>query len=242
MQVRHLKNKNYKMKTDSPGKIIWIGLPPTSYEKALHLQQQIVRAKREKEIAEDAVLALEHPPVFTLGRNGGRENLIISEELLAEKGIRIFRTERGGNITFHGPGQIVVYPILDMNRCRMGVREYVEGLEEVMVRTVGEWGIAARGDAENRGLWVGKRKLGSIGVAVRHWITFHGLALNVNMDLTPFSWINPCGLHNIKMSTMEKECGQKISLPQVLVSLQKHLLAFLYREAIPGDEMTEKYF
>jgi len=214
---------------------LWMELPLTPYEKALEMQKQIVSAKKEKHLKTDAVLALEHPPVFTLGRNRGRENLRVSEEFLAEKGIQVFQTERGGNITFHGPGQLVVYPILDMNTGNMGIREYVEGLEKIMSLTVGEWGIAANGDAHNRGLWIGNRKLGSIGVAVKHGICFHGLALNVNMNLEPFTWINPCGLQHIQMSSMEKESGKKISLAEVRTVLKKHISEFLQKQAVDAD-------
>ncbi|MGE0086646.1 MAG: lipoyl(octanoyl) transferase LipB [Desulfococcaceae bacterium] len=220
---------------DTSKTFLWIELPLTPYEKALDMQRKIVEAKKEKHLKNDAVLVLEHPPVFTLGRNRGRENLTVSEEFLAEKGVQIFQTERGGNITFHGPGQLVVYPILDMNAGRLGIREYVEGLEEIMTKTVREWGISANGDAKNRGLWIGNRKLGSIGVAVKHGICFHGLALNVNMDLHPFTWINPCGLCNIQMSSMEKESGKKISLADVREVLKKHMSGFLKKKAADAD-------
>jgi len=214
---------------------LWMELPQTPYEKALEMQREIVIAKKEKHLKSDVVLALEHPPVFTLGRNRGRENLMVSEEFLAEKGVQVVQTERGGNITFHGPGQLVVYPILDMNVGHISIREYVEGLEKIMSLTVREWGIAANGDAQNRGLWIGNRKLGSIGVAVKHGICFHGLALNVNMDLTPFTWINPCGLHHIQMTTMEKESGKKISVAEVRTVLKKHVSGFLQKQAAKAD-------
>ncbi len=221
-------------RTDS-APFLWMELPLTPYENALEIQRKIVAAKKEKQLKSDAVLVLEHPPVFTLGRNRGRENLMVSEEFLAERGIQVFQTERGGNITFHGPGQVVVYPILDMNTGRMGIREYVEGLEKIMSLTVREWGIAANGDAQNRGLWIGNRKLGSIGVAVKHGICFHGLALNVNMDLEPFTWINPCGLCHIQMSTMEKESGKKISMADVRAVLKKYMAELLQKQAVNAD-------
>lgn len=221
--------------TDASETFLWMELPLTPYEAALEMQRQIVAAKKEKRLKSDAVLVLEHPPVFTLGRNRGRENLMVSEEFLSEKGIQVFQTERGGNITFHGPGQLVVYPILDMNTGRMGIREYVEGLEEIMSLTVKEWGIDAHGDAQNRGLWIGNRKLGSIGVAVKNSICFHGLSLNVNMDLRPFTWINPCGLCHIQMSSMEKESGKKISMAEVRTVLKKHMAGFLQKQAVDAD-------
>ncbi|MEZ4527297.1 MAG: lipoyl(octanoyl) transferase LipB [Desulfobacterales bacterium] len=214
---------------------LWMELPLTPYGEAAEMQRQIVAAKKEKRLKKDAVLILEHPPIFTLGRNRGREHLMVSEKFLAEKNMQVVQTERGGNITFHGPGQLVVYPILDMNAGHIGIREYVEGLEKIMSLTVREWGIDAHGDAQNRGLWIGNRKLGSIGVAVKHGICFHGLALNVNMDLEPFTWINPCGLCDIQMSTVEKESGKKISVAQVRTVLKKHMAGFLKKQAVDTD-------
>lgn len=220
---------------DTSKTFLWMELPLTPYEEAAEMQRQIVGAKKEKRLKMDAVLVLEHPPVFTLGRNRGREHLMVSEKFLAEKNIQVVQTERGGNITFHGPGQLVVYPILDMNTGRMGIREYVEGLEKIMSLTVGEWGIDAHGDAQNRGLWIGNRKLGSIGVAVKHGICFHGLALNVNMDLLPFTWINPCGLCHIQMSSMEKESGKTISMAEVRAVLKRQMIGFLQKQAVDAD-------
>ena len=169
------------------------------------MQHRLVRARQSAELDTDLLILLEHPPVFTLGRRGGRENLRVSTEFLDTSGIPIVQAERGGNITYHGPGQLVAYLILDLEASRMSVEHLVNRLEETMIRTAGRWGIdAVRNDA-NRGIWVGNRKLGSIGVAIRKGVTYHGLALNVDLSLAPFGWINPCGLQGVGVTSMQRE-------------------------------------
>lgn len=170
------------------------------------LQHRLVSARRDGTLDTDVVLILEHKPVFTLGHNGGRENLLVSDEFLQKRGIQVVRTERGGNITYHGPGQVIAYPIIDLRAAHLRVKAYVEALEEVMIRTSADLGVQAGRSPLNHGVWVGKQKLGSVGIAIRHGITFHGLALNVNLSLEPFSWILPCGLPDIAMTSL-KEVG-----------------------------------
>jgi len=153
----------------------------------------------------DRVFFVQHPAVYTLGKRGGRENLVVSERFLAEKGIEVVQTARGGNITFHGPGQAVLYPVINLARARIGVADFVHGLEEIMMRTARQFGVEARRDPQNHGLWVGKKKIGSVGLSIKKGICIHGLALNVCPDLTPFTWINPCGLQNLSMTSLEQE-------------------------------------
>jgi len=200
-----------------------VDLPITDYTRALHLQRRIVAAKKAGRLEEDVALVLEHPPVFTLGRNGGRENLIVSEEFLERRSIQVVQIERGGNITFHGPGQLVIYPILGLNRAGLGVRAYVGGLEEAMVRTAADWGLQSAGDEANRGVWIDGKKLGSIGVAVTRGVSFHGLAFNVNLSLEPFSWINPCGIRNCRMTSLMAELSRKIPMDGVREAMTGHL-------------------
>jgi len=189
-----------------------IDLPTTDYNQAQALQEQCVAAKHDGRLASDLMLLLEHPPVFTLGRNGGRENLMVSDAFLAESGVSVRPSERGGNITYHGPGQIVGYPVLDLQRACMGVADYVTALEELMIAVAREWGVAAQRDLRNRGAWVKGAKVGSIGLCLRHGMTFHGFALNVNNDLTPFEWINPCGLAGVRMTSLAQAAGHDIPL------------------------------
>ncbi len=205
--------------------IIDLGL--LDYQKALDLQQQYVEQKKAKTLETDVVLMLEHPAVFTLGKRGGRENLVVSEDFLKEQGVPVVQTGRGGNITFHAPGQLVVYPIMDLGRSGMGVADFVHLLEEIMIKMAGDVGVSAQRSAANHGIWVENRKLGSIGLSITRGISFHGLALNANLDLTPFSWVNPCGLAGVSMTSLENELQQKspeatVSMPTVKASFIQH--------------------
>lgn len=221
---------------------LWVDLPLTDYEDGLALQREIVAARQDRRLDRDVVLLLEHPPVFTLGRHGGRENLTATEAFLDERGIRVVQIERGGNITYHGPGQLVAYPILNLNGLRLPVKDYVTGLERVMAAAAADQGVVAAGDEKNRGIWVEDRKLGSIGITVRRGISFHGLALNVNTDLEPFTWINPCGLHNVRMTSMQAELGREADMAAVRKSMIRHLTGMLEREGIPttADALRER--
>ena len=205
------------------------------YEEALDLQRGIVAAKKEKRFHDDIILFLEHPPVFTIGRNGGRENLVVSEDFLQRQGVNVVQIERGGNITYHGPGQLVAYPILDLTAARLGVRDFVDGLEMVMVRTASQWGVQADGHPKNRGVWMGDQKLGSIGITLSKGISFHGLALNVNTNLEPFNWINPCGFHNIRMTSMQEQLSREIDMKDVRRAMKGHMEAFLKRELVQTE-------
>jgi len=204
---------------------IWlcVDLPTMDYKEAWDLQAKIVAARKDRIIDTDIVLFLEHPPVFTLGRRGGLNNLTVSESFLEKAGISVIQVERGGDITFHGPGQLVIYPIIDLRAARLGVADYVTALEEVMIRTAADWGIQADRNPRNRGVWVGNNKLGSIGVAIRRGVSFHGLALNVNTSLKPFSWINPCGLEDAEITSLKRELSRKVSLSQVREAARHHM-------------------
>jgi len=144
-----------------------VDLPTVEYKEALDLQTCLAEARKSGIIQNDVVLLLEHPAVFTLGRRGGSEHMKMSANFLEQKGIPMIRVERGGSITYHGPGQLVVYVIIDLGRLRLSVTEYVNCLEEIMKRVSGDWGIHAERNPVNHGVWVGKNKLGSIGIAVR---------------------------------------------------------------------------
>ncbi len=200
-------------------------LPTTDYIEALKLQRDIVTARIEEKIDVDVVLILEHFPVFTLGRRGCRDNLMVHEQFLKESNIEILHVERGGDITFHGPGQLVVYPIIGLSARGLKVIDYVAGLEEVMARTAEDWGIHAVGHPKNRGLWIEEKKLGSIGIAIRRGVSFHGIALNVNLCLEPFSWINPCGFKHIKMTSMANETCKSITMDMVKERATRHFAA-----------------
>ncbi|MDD5204119.1 MAG: lipoyl(octanoyl) transferase LipB [Desulfobacterales bacterium] len=194
----------------------------TSYKDAHELQVALVQARRGQ-FDRDIFICLEHPPVFTLGRRGGLGGLKVPEDFLKSQGIDIVHVERGGDITYHGPGQIVLYPIMDLRFSKLSVVDYVTSLEEVMIRTAANWSISAERNPLNRGIWVGQRKLGSVGIAVRRSITFHGLALNVNTMLEHFGWIDPCGLKGVSAVSMAQLHGSLIDMCEVRRALLVHV-------------------
>jgi lipoate-protein ligase B len=198
-------------------------MPMLEYPAALELQRNLVLARQTGIIENDVIFILEHPPVFTLGRRAGIENLKASRAFLERKKIPVIPVERGGDITFHGPGQLVVYPIIDLTKAGLNVMDYVASLEEIMLRTVSDWSIPAKRNSVNRGIWIANKKLGSVGISVQRSVTFHGFALNVNLSLKPFKWIHPCGLTNIGVTSMAQELFQKIAMIQVIEAVKHHL-------------------
>lgn len=204
------------------------------YREAWKLQTDLVDARIKNDVPSDIILFLEHLPVFTLGRRGGDENLLVSESFLEKSGISVVHVERGGNITYHGPGQLVVYSIMDLQTARISVVEFVEALEEVMLKTVALWGIKAERNPANRGIWVGDKKMGSIGIALRKGVSFHGLALNVNLDLLPFSWIQPCGLQDVQMTSMREELSREVSMNNLKEKLKENF------ELVFGRQLVDK--
>jgi lipoate-protein ligase B len=200
-----------------------VDLPVVAYAPALDLQHRVLSAVQNKTFVGGVILMLEHSPVYTLGRRGGRDNLCVAEDVLAQAGIDLVSTERGGDITYHAPGQLVVYPIVDLKKARLGVVDFVSALEEVMILTAADFGIDAVRNDLNRGVWIGTKKLGSIGIAVRCGVSFHGLALNVNTDLTPFGWINPCGLSGIGVISLQNELKKTIEMAQVRHAMVKSI-------------------
>ncbi len=205
----------------------FVDLGLSGYRATYNLQVALAEKRKNGEI-EDLFLVAEHPSVFTLGRRGGRENLTVSEQFLENRGIPLVHVERGGDITYHGRGQLVLYPIIHVRQAGLSVSDYVVLLEEVMIRLAARFGVTAVRDARNHGVWVLNKKLGSVGIAIRHGVSFHGLALNVNLSLEPFSWVNPCGLKGIEMTTLSGECGGEVTLGMVKVYL-KDLLADLFQ-------------
>jgi len=192
------------------------------YQAVRELQLRLVAARLAHR-ADDVILVTEHPPVFTLGRCGRRDHLLVSESFLAERGIEVAHVERGGDITYHGPGQLVIYPVLDLRRMRRSVTGHVFSLEELMLRLAADCGVTAQRDGRGRGVWCGNAKLGSVGIAVRHGVAYHGLALNVDPSLVPFTWINPCGLNGVRMTSLASECGRDVAVAAAIRHLPQHL-------------------
>jgi len=198
---------------DREGYIIDLGL--VDYGKAWELQRQLWSRRMEGELP-DLLLLLEHPHVITLGRRGNRSYLIASSEELEKMKVPIFHVERGGDVTYHGPGQMVGYPILNLKEYGYRLIRYVDQVEEVILRVLKDSGIEGKRDASNRGIWVGREKIASIGVAIKRWVSFHGFALNYDTDLKYFDLIHPCGLQGVKMTSMGKVLGTKISRNDVI--------------------------
>jgi lipoate-protein ligase B len=200
-------------------------LPITQYREVWDLQSRLVAARKTGALDTNVILLLEHHPVFTTGRRGGLNNLSVSEAFLKEQGVEVIQVERGGNITFHGPGQLVMYPIIDLQNAGLRVVEYVHKLEEIMIGTARDWGIVAERNPLNRGVWVGKSKLGSVGIAIRRGISLHGAAFNVNVSLKPFEWMKPCGLQDVTATSLEQQLSSSVSMSHVRESLKEHLSA-----------------
>jgi lipoyl(octanoyl) transferase len=182
------------------------------YGEALELQERLV-AERKQGTVPDQLLLLEHPHVITLGRNGHMENLLASDEILERAGISFYPTNRGGDVTYHGPGQLVGYPIFDLRDWKRDVGAYVRGVEQAIIDTVAEYGITAGRIPKLTGVWVGDRKIAAIGVHISRWVTSHGFALNVSTDLSYFQYIVPCGL--TKPVTSMAELGVRAAVEEV---------------------------
>ena len=202
-------------------RIAYLGV--TNYAEAHALQVCLTERRRSDAIPYDIFLVTEHEDTFTLGRSGGRENLMVSEQFLLKKGIPLVQVERGGDITFHGKGQLVIYPIFHMRKAGLTVSEYVYRMEELMIKLAADNEVYATRSPRNHGVWVKGKKLGSVGLAVRHGVAFHGLALNVNINLEPFCWVNPCGLTDVQMTSLSNEIGKEILVDNILMDLGKHI-------------------
>ena len=195
------------------------------YEPACRLQNLVARARKEDAIP-DVLLLCEHPHVITLGRNGKAENLRASKHVLTQMNVEFHSSDRGGDITYHGPGQIVGYPVVDLTMHRRDVRWYVERLEEVMIRATADFALSARRSDAGHGIWLedagGERKLASLGVHLSRWVTSHGFAYNVRTDLRYFDLIVPCGLAGKRVTSLEAALGRTVSMEAIRSSLVEH--------------------
>ncbi len=193
------------------------------YRETWELQKRLV-AQRLEGLAPDTLLLVEHPPVYTVGRRGGEADVEDSD-------LPVYQVERGGEVTYHGPGQLVGYPIMALPKGKLGIKGFISSLEEVLIRTVADVGIAG-GRGIHAGLWVGPKKLASIGVAIKHHVTYHGFALNVNNDLEPFLRISPCGLDGSALTSMTDLLGRPVDVEAVKPSLIRHFGEVLDRDLI----------
>jgi lipoyl(octanoyl) transferase len=225
-------------------KICWLVDPSLiSYSQACELQQRLVEARKARAIP-DVLLLCEHPHVITLGRNAKRQHLLASDQLLAQMNAELNPTNRGGDITYHGPGQIVGYPILDLTEHRRDVRWYVEQLEEVMIGTTADFGIAAHRVEGQHGVWIdlpaGEEKMGAIGVHLSRWVTSHGFAYNVSTDLRYFDLIVPCGIADKRVTSLERAVGRPIAIDNVRDRIIAHFAATfgVAIKRIDSEELT----
>ena len=217
-------------------KIIDLGLEP--YIESLEIQEDyfngIIDLKRSNRKNETSVLTnnylllVEHPPVFTLGKSGKIEHLLVNQETLAKKGIEFHQTNRGGDITFHGPGQLVIYPIFDLDNFFTDIHKYLRFLEEAVIDTLKEYGLKAKRSPGETGVWLDvntpfARKICAMGVRASRWVTMHGLALNINIDLGYFDHIVPCGIQGKGVTSLAEELGKEIDFELVKEKLKNHL-------------------
>jgi lipoyl(octanoyl) transferase len=185
---------------------LWVvDLGRKAYGDALELQRAVARARISGDIAQDVLLLVEHNPVVTLGRASKEAHLLASKEQLAARGVELFEVERGGDVTFHGPGQLVGYPIIDLKRHKQDLHWYLRQVEEVLIRALANFEIESQREPKLTGVWTAGRKIASIGVHARDWVTWHGFALNVTTELSYFDLMVPCGIPEVRMTSVERE-------------------------------------
>jgi lipoyl(octanoyl) transferase len=200
-------------------RVRWLGR--MEFAHSLALQEEIVATKRNDSLFDDQLLLLEHEPVYTIGRTPDRSSLSATGRVGrgeldgAHLPHSLFSINRGGQATYHGPGQLIGYPIIDLRRCGQDLHKYLRWLEQLLIDLLAQYDIAAQRRESLTGVWIGNRKIASIGVGVRHWITMHGFALNVCGDLSPFDHIVPCGINNVAITSMEKETDKSFAVADV---------------------------
>lgn len=199
--------------------LFYSNLGTVSYQEAWDLQRTI-HLMRTTGAIEDTLLLLEHPHTYTLGKTADRTNLIGSEEYLEKNGISVFEIDRGGDITYHGPGQIVGYPIIDLNKWKPDTHLYLRNLEEVIIKVLAEYGIESGRKPEYTGVWVGESKIAAIGIRVSRWVTMHGFAFNINTDLELFNGIIPCGIKDKEVTSLSRLLKREINIDEVKQKLR----------------------
>ena len=211
-------------------RVRWLGR--MQFADALALQEEIVAKKRADHLSTgDELLLLEHEPVYTIGRTPDRSSLLGAAHLPHP----LFSINRGGQATYHGPGQLMGYPILDLRRYGQDLHRYLRWIEQLLIEVLADYGIGASRRESLTGVWVENRKIASIGVGVRHWITMHGFALNVHGDLSPFNHIIPCGINEVAMTSIEKETGKAFSVADVAKAVEKRALQLILDLRVAGE-------
>jgi len=221
--------------------LLVVDLGLASYAPSLALQREVAHARIAGDIEQDVLLLVEHPPVITLGRSSKRAHMLATPEYLRERGVDLFEVERGGDVTFHGPGQLVGYPIIDLKNHRRDLHWYLRQVEQLLIDSLGVFGLRAGRNPPYTGVWIGNRKIASIGVHARDWVTWHGFALNVATDLRFFDLIVPCGIQSVTMTSVNAELPNE---PQGVAAVAKAVVAAagktfgLSPRRIAADELT----
>ena len=224
------------MKNDLPDGWL-VNLGHAHYLEILALQRELVKLRQGQSIP-DTLLLVEHEPVITLGRRGSARNILSSSEELASQGIKVHQVERGGDVTYHGPGQLVGYPVIDLAERKIGVRQFVDLLEETIILTLVDFDIHAGRQSQHRGVWVEDLKVAALGVAMKRWVSFHGFALNVSPDLDHYCHINPCELHHEQVTSMARLLGRTPSMVEVGDTVMRkfaELFPAQWREVSPAE-------
>jgi lipoate-protein ligase B len=224
------KKYNFSMK-----EIVWLNLGLVPYQAAWDLQKFLVNQKKTDPLSPDFLILLEHPPVLTLGRWGRLGNVLVDRHGLQELQIDLVRCERGGQVTYHGPGQLVGYPVLNLKYLGLGIREYVFLLEKLIIRALADYDLQASRKAGYPGVWVEGEKIASLGLAVQEGIAFHGFALNYGVDLEPFHWIIPCGLSGVRMTSMDRLKGEPIDAKGLRRRLAGHFEEIFNLKPVSGE-------
>ncbi len=227
------------------GQSMWCAirqLGAIEYREAYELQKALLQERLRGRIA-DTLLLLEHPPTITVGKSGKLENILASPAELASAGVSLIFTDRGGDVTYHGPGQIVGYPILDLRERDRDAHRYVHNLEEVLIRTLADYGIRSGRDHNHAGVWVNDEEIAALGLSIRRWITMHGFALNVNTDLKHFTLINPCGFANKTATSMARLIRHELPIDKVTERLLAHFAeVFEVELKFTDDSAAETYY
>jgi len=211
-------------------KLIYCDLGTIDYKEAWDLQKTIFELRNQQKI-DDVFLLLEHPHTYTLGKTADDKNLVGNREYLNKNKISVYKIDRGGDITYHGPGQIVGYPIIDLNNWGKDTHKYLRALEEIIIRTCAEYNLAVSRIPKYTGVWIEDRKIAAIGIKVTQWITMHGFAFNINTDLSLFDGIIPCGIINKEVTSLKKELKREINIQQVKSKLLNNVVeVFNYDE------------
>ncbi|MFC1988719.1 lipoyl(octanoyl) transferase LipB [Chloroflexota bacterium] len=214
-------------------------LGEVEYSESYQLQQRLLDSRLDGKI-QDTLLLLQHPPVVTIGKSGKLENIIVSPAELVKQGISLIFTDRGGDVTYHGPGQLVVYPIIDLRERGKDIHRYINDLEEVIIRTVSDFSIDAGRDDDHAGVWVNNEELASIGIRIRKWITMHGLALNIKPRLEHFSLINPCGFRDRTATSVSKLLSKDIPTEAIVQRLITHFSEVFGAHIEQGSDLLHR--